>query len=241
MGLLQYGSNAGRSPTWRSGRAACGSTLTLQWPVPLRMEEPGNIYVNAYKGKVLIFTWVYPPGNPTASPVVFRAKASWLVCKNVCVKERAEGELLIPVGISGGWRGESAEIFDTYAKLVPRPVEDYPFFSLEAYWLEWSRSPDQPRIARISLESTSDRVNFLPEKTSVQWFDDPSELLYSEEIDLAADQSSRRKLVLELPVRAIGDLESWPVGWGGVLSVKISTIKGDRLHYSFPVRFADSR
>lgn len=70
----------------------------IQWPAPHLMIEPGDIWTYGYGDKVLLITTIVPPPNlPTGKPVTLRAKASWLVCKDMCIPGSAGLELTLPV------------------------------------------------------------------------------------------------------------------------------------------------
>ncbi|MBN2289305.1 MAG: hypothetical protein JXQ83_08230 [Candidatus Glassbacteria bacterium] len=211
----------------------------LQWPVPVRLEESGELYVNAYKDEILLYAWVHPPAGLAVSRADFRAGAVWLVCRSVCVQEGDTARLSLPVGSSGAKAGKSSGLFDRYARLVPRGVEDYPFLSLDAGWVESPGIDSRTRVAGISLECLSEGLRFLTGKADVQWFGDPSDLLYSDELEQESGPESPEKLALKLPVRTVEVPESWPQAWGGVLTVKMSRAPGDTLTFALTLRFTD--
>ncbi|MFM8229767.1 MAG: protein-disulfide reductase DsbD domain-containing protein, partial [Chthoniobacterales bacterium] len=66
---------------------------SLQWPLPKRITEPGNIEVYAYKTETLLVAEVVPPQNMDGESVTFRAKPKWLVCEQICIPGAAELEL----------------------------------------------------------------------------------------------------------------------------------------------------
>ncbi len=61
----------------------------IQWPLPNRMMDGGNIITFGYSDEVLLLTEITPPSGATTFPVI-KAKVSWLVCKESCVPGDAD-------------------------------------------------------------------------------------------------------------------------------------------------------
>jgi len=72
------------------------SAGTLQWPLPKRIEEPGDIEVYAYKNETLLITEITPPQTFSAESVKLRAKPKWLVCEQICIPGAAKSNLSCP-------------------------------------------------------------------------------------------------------------------------------------------------
>ena len=72
----------------------------IQWPLPHRVVEPGEIEVYAYKDKVLLLTAIVPPAEVIEKTVTLRAKVDWLVCEEICIPGSANLEISLPE--SGG-------------------------------------------------------------------------------------------------------------------------------------------
>ena len=90
----------------------------VQWPVPHLLIEPGEIWTYGYDGKVLLITTIVPPANlPAGGTVTLRAKASWLVCKDMCIPGSVELELNLPVAAVSPRANE--EIFNEFRSQVP--------------------------------------------------------------------------------------------------------------------------
>ncbi|HEY2886894.1 MAG TPA: protein-disulfide reductase DsbD domain-containing protein [Rhizomicrobium sp.] len=74
---------------WKAG--------ALEWPYPMRLPV-GPFMDYGYEGKVWILTTLTAPADATAgSTITLKAKASWLVCKEICIPEDAD--LLLPIKI----------------------------------------------------------------------------------------------------------------------------------------------
>lgn len=97
----------------------------IQWPAPHLMIEPGEIWTYGYGEKVLLITTIIPPADlPAGTGVTLRAKATWLVCKDMCIPGSAELELRLPVSKTSVAANEA--IFAEFQSNVPSP-EPPPF------------------------------------------------------------------------------------------------------------------
>lgn len=75
---------------WKAG--------ALQWPYPMRLPV-GPFMDYGYEGKVRILTTLRAPSDAVpGSTAVLKAKASWLVCKEICIPEDAVLTLPIKIG-----------------------------------------------------------------------------------------------------------------------------------------------
>ncbi len=89
----------------------------IQWPLPRRILEPGDIEVYAYKDKVLLITTILPPADLKEQSVTLRARAAWLVCEEICIPGSAPLELTLPVG--GAAAAANSELFSTFRNQLP--------------------------------------------------------------------------------------------------------------------------
>ena len=104
----------------------------IQWPAPHLMIEPGEIWTYGYGGKVLLITTIIPPADlPAGTAVTLRAKATWLVCKDMCIPGSAELELKLPVAKTSAAANE--EIFAEFRSSIPS-AEPPPFV------LKWTQT-----------------------------------------------------------------------------------------------------
>jgi len=69
----------------------------IQWPLPVREQEPGDIEVYAYGDKVVLLTTLTPPAQIKETSVTLQAKVSWLVCAEICIPGSANLDLTLPV------------------------------------------------------------------------------------------------------------------------------------------------
>jgi thiol:disulfide interchange protein len=90
----------------------------LQWPLPQREKEPGDLEVFDYTSEVLLFADIEAPATLPAQPIVIQAKTDWLVCQSLCVPGRAELSLTLTGGANT--TSNAAPIFQKFASLVPK-------------------------------------------------------------------------------------------------------------------------
>jgi thiol:disulfide interchange protein DsbD len=74
----------------------------IVWTVPHSFEIPPLMNYGYAKHAVHLVNIVAPKDQRTGTPVVLSAKASWLVCSDVCIPEEAELNLTLPVNSSPG-------------------------------------------------------------------------------------------------------------------------------------------
>lgn len=92
----------------------------IQWPLPGRFVEPGDLVTYAYADEVLLIVQITPPGDLRDPSVTLKAKARWLVCKQSCVPGDGAVELTLPVVNSSEKAAEHSELFARYRALLPK-------------------------------------------------------------------------------------------------------------------------
>ncbi len=102
----------------------------IEWPLPEAKIEPGDIQVYSYGGRVLLLTTITPPANLLKNATL-RAKATWLVCEEICVPGDAKLELTLPVAQSAV--PANAAVFEEFRAQLPS--KQAPPFDLT-----WTRS-----------------------------------------------------------------------------------------------------
>lgn len=98
----------------------------IQWPTPTRIEEPGNIAVNAYRDEVLLMVPITAPPNLPDGPgdiVRLGADVSWLACEQTCIPGGARLDLELPVAVGGPPTAPAnAELFAKFRARLPGPA-----------------------------------------------------------------------------------------------------------------------
>jgi len=138
----QYGGDAGFPTEIKWALPEGFAAGPIQWPLPQRLKEPGDIEVYAYGDKTMLVTTIVPPKDFKGDSVTIKAAASWLVCAEICVPGNADLELTLPVSTSAAPANEA--IFQEYAQKVPSA--DAPPFELA-----WKRAGDQWELTVIGF------------------------------------------------------------------------------------------
>jgi len=90
----------------------------IQWPIPLKLNEPGDIQIYGYHDEVLLLQEITPPASVKDSTVQLTAETSWLVCEKICIPGNASLKLDLPVAAQSAAANE--EIFLRYRRSLPQ-------------------------------------------------------------------------------------------------------------------------
>ncbi len=91
----------------------------IQWPIPEKIDSPGDIVNYGYSDEVVLLTEITPPAQIAEKEITLKAKTEWLVCAEICVPGDATLELKLPA-TSGGASAAHADIFQKYRAQLPR-------------------------------------------------------------------------------------------------------------------------
>ena len=135
-------------PGWKAG--------AIQWPVPLKLQEPGDIQIYGYHDDVLLMVPLTPPGKIAENSVKLSATANWLVCEKICIPGSAPLQLELLVGTQA--TPANIELFAKARERLPRVLPP-----AAAEMLHWNRDPNSLRltIADKSLAQAGP-VDFFP-------------------------------------------------------------------------------
>src|SRR2546423_15452577 len=122
-------------PGWKIG--------DIQWPIPLKTIDPGDIQTYGYMDEVLLMQEFTPPPKIYDSSVRLSADASWLVCEKICIPGGVTLQLDMPT--SGSSQPANTELFARYRQLLP---QSWPGPNVAA--AEWSRAASDLRLEGIS-------------------------------------------------------------------------------------------
>jgi thiol:disulfide interchange protein DsbD len=92
----------------------------LQWPLPLRDKEPGDLEVFDYTSEILLFATVEAPDELPPGSITLEAKTNWLVCQSLCVPGSAQ--LKLDLGSGNSSASNAVQLFDKYSAQVPKPL-----------------------------------------------------------------------------------------------------------------------
>jgi thiol:disulfide interchange protein DsbD len=97
-------------PGWKIGE--------IQWPIPLKTVDPGDIETYGYENEVLLMQEITPPQKLDSSSVKISAEANWLVCEKICIPGSASLQLDLPVSATA--QPANGELFERYRRLLPQ-------------------------------------------------------------------------------------------------------------------------
>jgi thiol:disulfide interchange protein DsbD len=90
----------------------------IQWPRPKRLAV-GPLMDYGYEGTAWLLSDLTAPGDAPAGPVTIQAKASWLVCQQICVPEEAILDVTVNVGAAAAGDAPTAQQFAAARALLP--------------------------------------------------------------------------------------------------------------------------
>ena len=90
----------------------------IQWPIPLKTIDPGDIETYGYENEVLLIQEITPPQKLDDSPVKLSTDASWLVCEKICIPGGATSQLELPTSTTS--QSANTELFGRYRRLLPQ-------------------------------------------------------------------------------------------------------------------------
>ncbi len=107
----------------------------MQWPIPLKLNEPGDIQIYGYHDEVLLMQQITPPASISEKNISLKADASWLVCEMICIPGNAALQLDLPVVAAAVTSGSppvppvtaaatNQELFARYQRSLPQPWPD---------------------------------------------------------------------------------------------------------------------
>jgi thiol:disulfide interchange protein len=97
-------------PGWKIGE--------IQWPIPLKTIDPGDIETYGYENEVLLMQEITPPQKIDSSSVKLSVDASWLVCEKICIPGGATLQLELPTSTTS--QPSNTELFARYRRLLPQ-------------------------------------------------------------------------------------------------------------------------
>jgi thiol:disulfide interchange protein len=90
----------------------------IQWPIPLKTTDPGDIETYGYENEVLLMQEITPAQKVDDSTVKLSAEANWLVCEKICIPGSATPQLELPVSTTN--QAANSELFARYRHLLPQ-------------------------------------------------------------------------------------------------------------------------
>src|SRR5882724_1736808 len=97
-------------PGWKIGE--------IQWPIPLKTIDPGDIETYGYENEVLLMQEITPPSKLDDSSAKLSTEANWLVCEKICIPGSATLQLDLPVASTS--QPANTDVFARYQRLLPQ-------------------------------------------------------------------------------------------------------------------------
>jgi thiol:disulfide interchange protein len=135
----------------------------IQWPIPLKTIDPGDIQTYGYENEVLLMQEITPPTKLDSSSVKLSADASWLVCERICIPGGANLPLELPASTTS--QPANTELFARYRRLLPQNLP-----GANVATADWSRVGSDLRLKVMSETLASyPAVDFfpLPEQSTI--------------------------------------------------------------------------
>src|SRR5437763_4589799 len=118
-------------PGWKIGG--------VQWPIPLKTIDPGDIQTYGYVDEVLLIQEITPPAKVDGSSAKLSADASWLVCEKICIPGSATLQMELPVSATS--QPANTDLFARDRRLLP---QNWPGANLASE--KWERTGSDLRL-----------------------------------------------------------------------------------------------
>jgi thiol:disulfide interchange protein len=135
-------------PGWKAGE--------IQWPIPLKTIDPGDIQTYGYQDEVLLMQEITPPAKIDNSPLKLSADATWLVCEKICIPGNASLQLELPKSTTSA--SANTEIFTRFRRLLP---QNWP--EPKVATANWTRAGSDLRLSvKSATLANYPRADFYP-------------------------------------------------------------------------------
>ena len=118
-------------PGWKVG--------DIQWPIPLKTIDPGDIETYGYENEVLLMQEITPPSKIDDSSAKLSTEANWLVCEKICIPGSATLQLDLPVASTS--QPGNTDVFARYRRLLPQNLA-----GADVARADWSRVGSDLRL-----------------------------------------------------------------------------------------------
>jgi thiol:disulfide interchange protein/DsbC/DsbD-like thiol-disulfide interchange protein len=124
----------------------------IEWPLPRRYIEPGDLFAFGYKKEVLLPVRISVPEALTEEEISLAVRVNWLVCEAICVPGRAELSITLPVAETAA--ADNEEVFA--AALSAQAQTEAPPFPLS-----WQQTPTGWAVEVAELPEWVTSADFL--------------------------------------------------------------------------------
>jgi DsbC/DsbD-like thiol-disulfide interchange protein len=128
----------------------------VRYPGPQRFQTPGETAASfGYSGDAVLSAPVEVPGRKADEPARFAVEASWLACRDVCIRGQGRASLDLPLASRAQpSRAANAELFGRHREALPRK-----FSELRAAH-RWERDQREARL--LVTVGRADKVEYFP-------------------------------------------------------------------------------
>jgi thiol:disulfide interchange protein DsbD len=114
--------DSGQPPSLKWQLPAGLTAGDIQWPRPERMQSSPTLADYGYHNDVLLAVPVQVATTPGAGAKAdIAVDANWLICREVCIPDKAQLKLTLPVASAPSVNPQAASLFAATEKLLPRP------------------------------------------------------------------------------------------------------------------------
>ena len=159
----QYPGDSGLATTIQWNLPAGFKAGSIQWPIPERITEEGDLVTYAYPDEVLLLVEITPPPAIDSNQITLNAKANWLVCEKLCIPGDANLALTLPVAAEN--QPANAGLFKKYRALLPKT-------GAKPFTYKWNSNPGSAALD-ISGAGTG-KLDFFPLPSSGMVIEHPT-------------------------------------------------------------------
>src|SRR5438046_1805936 len=167
----------------------------IQWPIPLKTIDPGDIQTYGYENEVLLMQEITPPAKIDNASVALAADANWLVCERICIPGSANLQLELPISTAS--EPKNTDLFGRFRRLLP---QSWPESKIAT--ANWTRTGSD---LRLSVKSAT-----LPNYPSADFYPLPQgETVVGHP---RVESRSTNEIVFRVPIESANKNLSWMQG-----------------------------
>ena len=195
----------------------------IQWPLPEKL-PPAEVTTYGYNDEVMLIVPLKLAADLKPGPLDFKAKVSWLECKEACIPGSGDVQVTLNIGNETKTSADAA-LIHLWQNRVPMPTQGWP---LRAWWEKLANDDTRPLIIELlpfsqKPSASVEKADFFPDA-----YDQFEIQAATETIPDAHAEFCLRKLVKKFS----GD---WPKEISGVIVEEIG-----QAHSSFNVKISVS-
>lgn len=146
--------DSGEPPVFEWQLPAGFSAGEIQWPRPERMQSTPQLADYGYHDQALLLVPIHVPRQWTSPTADIRLQAKWLICREVCLPDRAQLYLSLPSGSKETINPATEAIFASAQRQLPRP--------LPAGWKATAESHNDELVVFVLAGKPVTKAQFFP-------------------------------------------------------------------------------